>query len=137
MMPDGTINPGEMTSFNHYALGAVANFMHSTIGGIMLLEPGWKRLLISPRPGGTITSATVSHVSPYGTIECSWFIKEQELIVNVVVPPNTCARVVLPGVDVEIGSGKKLFVAKWEADVRWPPKPIYSSMTIPLIDEIA
>ena len=34
MLPDGTINPGEMTSFNHYALGAVADWMHRTVGGL-------------------------------------------------------------------------------------------------------
>ena len=41
MLPDGTINPGEMTSFNHYALGAVADWMHRTIGG---LSPARARL---------------------------------------------------------------------------------------------
>ena len=42
MLPDGTINPGEMTSFNHYALGAVADWMHRTIGGVAPLEPGYQ-----------------------------------------------------------------------------------------------
>ena len=41
MLPDGTINPGEMTSFNHYALGAVADWMHRTIGGIAPVAPGY------------------------------------------------------------------------------------------------
>ena len=54
MLPDGTINPGQMTSFNHYALGAVADWMHRTIGGIAPLEPGYSRVLIAPRPGGGI-----------------------------------------------------------------------------------
>ena len=52
MLPDGSLNPGEMTSFNHYALGAVADWMHRTIGGIAPLEPGYERVLIAPRPGG-------------------------------------------------------------------------------------
>ena len=43
MLPDGSINPGEMTSFNHYALGAVADWMHRCIGGIAPLEPGYSR----------------------------------------------------------------------------------------------
>ena len=43
MLPDGTINPGQMTSFNHYALGAVADWMHRNIGGIAPLEPGYSR----------------------------------------------------------------------------------------------
>ncbi len=41
MLPDGTINPGQMTSFNHYALGAVADWMHRIIGGITPVEPGY------------------------------------------------------------------------------------------------
>ena len=55
MLPDGTINPGEMTSFNHYALGAVADWMHRTIGGLAPLEPGYAKVLVAPRPGGGLT----------------------------------------------------------------------------------
>ena len=51
MLPDGTINPGEMTSFNHYTLGAVADWMHRTIGGLASLEPGYSQIRIAPRPG--------------------------------------------------------------------------------------
>ena len=57
MLPDGTINPGQMTSFNHYALGAVADWMHRTIGGIAPLEPGLREVLVAPQPGGGITWA--------------------------------------------------------------------------------
>lgn len=42
MLPDGKINPREMTSFNHYALGSVATFMHSVIGGLAPVTEGWK-----------------------------------------------------------------------------------------------
>ncbi len=42
MLTDGTINPGQMTSFNHYALGSVADWMHANIGGITPIEAGWK-----------------------------------------------------------------------------------------------
>ena len=54
MLPDGSINPGEMTSFNHYALGAVADWMHRTIGGLTPTEPGYRRMEICPRPGGEL-----------------------------------------------------------------------------------
>jgi alpha-L-rhamnosidase len=47
MLADGTINPGEMTSFNHYALGAVADWMHRVVAGIAPLEPGYRRILFS------------------------------------------------------------------------------------------
>ena len=43
MLPDGSVNPGEMTSFNHYALGAVADWMHRVIGGLAPAAPGYRR----------------------------------------------------------------------------------------------
>ena len=52
MLPDGSVNPGEMTSFNHYALGAVVDFLHRVVGGLESAEPGWRRVRIAPRPGG-------------------------------------------------------------------------------------
>jgi alpha-L-rhamnosidase len=137
MRPDGSINPGEMTSFNHYALGAVASFMHGTIGGISPLEPGWKKILIAPRPGGTLTSAEVRHASPYGLVQCSWYLDGDKIVVEASVPPNTTARVEIGEMTTQVGSGEHKFVVDYQADSRWPPKPIYHSMTIPLIDEIA
>src|SRR5699024_1249001 len=52
MLPDGTVNPGDMTSFNHYALGAVADWMHRVVAGIDPLEPGYRRERFAARPGG-------------------------------------------------------------------------------------
>ena len=72
VLDDGTVNPGEMTSFNHYALGAVADWMHRTIGGIRALAPGYARVRIAPRPGGGLTWARASHVSPHGLIAVAW-----------------------------------------------------------------
>ncbi|KAL4985140.1 bacterial alpha-L-rhamnosidase domain protein [Aspergillus falconensis] len=46
--PDGSINPGEMTSFNHYALGAVGTFLFERVAGLQRLEPGWKRSRFTP-----------------------------------------------------------------------------------------
>ena len=106
MLPDGTINPGEMTSFNHYALGSVADWMHRTIGGIAPLEPGYKRVLVAPQPGGGITWARTSLATARGEIEVSWQSESGELAVDVVVPSDTTALVRLPGTDdAEIGPG--------------------------------
>ena len=54
MLPDGSINPGEMTSFNHYAFGGVADWMQQTIGGLSAYEPGYRVLRFSPAPGGGV-----------------------------------------------------------------------------------
>jgi len=117
MLPDGSINPGEMTSFNHYALGAVADWMHRTIGGLTPTEPGYRRMEIRPRPGGGLTHAQASHVTPYGLAESSWKIENGKFDLNVVVPPNTTVLVTLPnGEEHEVGSGKW----NWNVDYQDP-----------------
>jgi alpha-L-rhamnosidase len=107
MLPDGSINPGEMTSFNHYALGAVADWMHRTIGGLAPLEPGYQRLEIRPRPGGGITHASARHITPYGLAESKWKIENGTFTLDVTVPANGSALVTLPGsaTALEVGSG--------------------------------
>ncbi|GAA3828813.1 glycoside hydrolase family 78 protein [Sphaerisporangium flaviroseum] len=112
MLPDGTINPGEMTSFNHYALGAVADWMHRTIAGLAPAEPGYRRLLVRPRPGGGLTRARAAHVTPYGRAEVSWERDGEQLTLVVVVPPNTTAAVHLPSdpdTAIEAGAGRHVF----------------------------
>lgn len=99
MLPDGTINPGEMTSFNHYAFGAVGNWMHRTIGGISPLEPGYARVLIAPRPGGDLTWATASLETPQGVIAAHWEIVDGEFSLDVSVPDSATAVIRLPGGD--------------------------------------
>ncbi|KXH64607.1 hypothetical protein CSAL01_09495 [Colletotrichum salicis] len=64
MLEDGTINPGEMTSLNHYALGSVANWMHAGIGGLSPLDAGRKRFRVRPQLGGDLRHASVEFLSP-------------------------------------------------------------------------
>lgn len=121
MLSDGSINPGEMTSFNHYALGSVASFMHEYIGGLKSLEPGWKMFQVKPQPGGTVTSAKTSHLTPYGRASVDWKVEGGKLKVDVVVPPNTTAEIVLPGLEETVGSGKRRFEVDYEMPA-FPPK---------------
>jgi len=107
MLQDGSINPGEMTSFNHYALGAVADWMHRTIAGLTPTEPGYRRMEIHPRPGGGLTHAQARHITPYGLAESSWKIENGKFDLNIIIPANTSALVILPtGEQIEVGSGK-------------------------------
>ena len=101
MLPDGSVNPGEMTSFNHYALGAVADWLHRTVAGLAPAEPGYRKILIQPRPGGGIRYASARHMTPYGLAECKWSIESQTIRVSIMVPPNTTASVSLPGKESE------------------------------------
>jgi len=107
MLPDGSINPGEMTSFNHYALGSVATWMHEHIGGLRRTAPGWAGVHIAPRPRGGITAGSASHRSPRGLISVSWQASDEgTLRVEMQIPAGTDAVLDLPGMDPErLGGG--------------------------------
>jgi alpha-L-rhamnosidase len=108
MLPDGTINPGQMTSFNHYALGAVADWMHRMIGGIAPLEAGYAKVLIGPKPGGGIHWARSSLETRNGRISVAWSREDGGPIeLDVAIPEGVTAVVELPGIEAqELGSGQ-------------------------------
>jgi alpha-L-rhamnosidase len=83
-------------SLNHYSKGAVISFLHSSVAGIRVLEPAYRRFRIAPQPGGGIRWARAVHDSPYGRIESSWRIEGEAFRLEVVVPPGTSAEVLLP-----------------------------------------
>jgi alpha-L-rhamnosidase len=99
MLPDGTINPGEMTSFNHYALGAVADFLHRTVAGLAPAEPGYRTILVRPIPGGGLCHAAAEHLTPYGFARVHWHRSAGQLTVDVTVPPNSTAIIEIPGLE--------------------------------------
>lgn len=107
MRPDGTLNPGGMTSFNHYALGAVADWLHRTVAGLAPAAPGYRRILFRPRPGGTLTSASARHDTPYGPAAIAWSLADGTLTVQVTVPPGCEGVVDLPGsTPLTVGPGE-------------------------------
>ncbi len=111
MLPDGTVNPGDMTSFNHYALGAVADWLHCRVAGLAPLDPGYRAVRFRPEPGGDLTWASARHVSPYGEYSIRWERGEAGLVVDVVVPTGGRGVVALPGREEEhVGSGEHRFV---------------------------
>jgi alpha-L-rhamnosidase len=111
MLPDGSINPGEMTSFNHYAYGAVADWLHRTVAGLAAAQPGYRTLRVAPRPGPGITSAAATHETPYGTASVSWTLDGTAFALELTVPANTTAEVSLPddSETIEVGSGRHRF----------------------------
>jgi alpha-L-rhamnosidase len=115
MLPDGTINPGQMTSFNHYALGTVADWIHRTIGGIAPLEPGYGEVLIAPQPGGGLTWATARLETAHGLVEVQWRQTGQDLTVEAAVPAGVDGVLRLPGEpDRELASGRHVItVPRW------------------------
>ncbi len=97
MLPDGTINPGQMTSFNHYALGAVADWMHRVVGGIAPLAPGYSQVLIAPQPGGGLTEAETELETPQGRVAVRWVVSGDQFAVDVDVPEGVEGVLRLPG----------------------------------------
>ena len=97
-----------MTSFNHYGFGSVADWIHQKIDGLAPAEPGWKTTLVAPEPGGNITSANATYLSPYGVVRSTWNVTYARFALEVQIPPNARADVVLPNgknVTVRVGSG--------------------------------
>ena len=103
IMPDGNLQNKTMNSFNHYAYGAIGDWLYRVVAGIDIDEqnPGYKKIIIEPQPGGTLTSAKAYHHSMYGKIESGWEIQNDHLSFNVTIPPNTTAKVVLPNASFE------------------------------------
>jgi alpha-L-rhamnosidase len=97
LLPDGTVNTGTMTSFNHYALGSIGDWMHRVVAGLAPAAPGYREILFRPRPGGSLTSASARHESPYGPVSIEWAVRDGQLDVRVEVPHGTSAVLDLPG----------------------------------------
>ena len=97
MRPDSSFQNPEMNSFNHYAFGAVGDWMYQNIGGIDLdpARPGYQRARIAPRPGAGLTSANATLETGYGTLTSGWRLEEGRFALDVTVPANASAEVIL------------------------------------------
>ncbi|WP_397364569.1 family 78 glycoside hydrolase catalytic domain [Olleya sp. R77988] len=89
-------NPEKMNSLNHYAYGAIGEWMYERIAGIAPLEAGYKTIRIAPVPKQPLTSASASLNTPYGKVSSSWEITNKEFQLEIVIPPNTTAQVIIP-----------------------------------------
>ena len=86
-----------MTSFNHYALGAVADWLHRVVAGLAPAAPGYRRIAFAPKPGGGLTHASAEHETPYGRAAIAWRIDGDILHVEATVPTGAEATIELPG----------------------------------------
>jgi len=114
--PDSTFQTPGMNSFNHYAYGAIGDWMYRVIAGIDTYtdEPGYKHSIIKPHPGGGLTEASATLETYYGTIAGSWKISGKEFIMDIVIPANTTSTVYIPAKnddDISEG-GRKLSQVK-------------------------
>ena len=116
--PDGTIIDG-MNSFNHYAYGAIGEWLYNNVAGLSIdpQNPGYKHIIFDPHPGGGLTNVTAEINSIYGIVKSAWEIKNEQFIYNVSIPANTTATVTLPkskGASIQLNSAplKKEFQTK-------------------------
>jgi alpha-L-rhamnosidase len=90
-----------MNSFAHYSFGAVYQWMVENIGGIHSAAPSYKQILIAPELDDKVSSASIAYRSIRGLIDTDWTVKDGKLLLNVTIPANTTAQVVLPAASAD------------------------------------
>jgi len=98
--PDGSMWSPDMNSFNHYAYGAVGEWLYRTVAGIDADEaaPGFKHIVISPLPGGGLSWVDAAYESVYGEIAVHWRAVKGRVVLSFRIPANTTATLKLPAV---------------------------------------
>ena len=103
--PDGSIHTGEMAtgsggmlSFNHYAYGAVADWLYRSVAGLAPDpgDPGYGTVIVAPVPGGTLTAAAAEIQTPYGPAAVSWRLAGRSLTVDCDIAPGARGRFIMP-----------------------------------------
>jgi alpha-L-rhamnosidase len=107
---DSTFQDPGMNSFNHYAYGAIGDWMYRVSAGIETMGPGYRHIIIQPHPTKKLTFSRASFESSYGTIASGWERKEGKILIKVRIPANTTATIILPAAnqDKVMESGKTL-----------------------------
>ena len=107
---DSTFQDPGMNSFNHYAYGAIGDWMYRVSAGIETMGPGYRHIIIQPHPTNKLTYSKASFESPYGTIASGWERRDGKVKVKVIIPANTIATIILPvaSADKVTESGKQL-----------------------------
>lgn len=140
--PDSTFEPASMNSFNHYAYGAIGDWMYRVVAGLDTDNegPGYKKIKIKPNIGGKFTQVSANLQTYYGKLSSGWKLENGKPVLNIEIPPNTSAIVYVPAANagsvtesgkpissspgiklsgmekgyviVKVGSGKYQFVVK-------------------------
>ncbi|TWJ03243.1 alpha-L-rhamnosidase [Mucilaginibacter frigoritolerans] len=96
--PDGTFETPTMNSYNHYAYGAIGDWMYRVIAGIDTKTdgPGYKQITIKPTIGGKLQFAAADYETNYGKVSSHWKLDNGNLILDVEIPANTTATIYIP-----------------------------------------
>lgn len=90
--PEAGFGPVGMNSFNHYAYGAVGEWIYAVVGGIRPQAPGYRRVLFAPEPGGGILHASTGLETAFGRVACEWRLSGRKLTARLTVPAGVRAR---------------------------------------------
>ena len=142
--PDGTLETPTMNSYNHYAYGAIGDWVYRVAAGLDTYEDGtgYKHIRVMPHIGGGLTNVSAQLQTYYGMASSAWSIADGKLQLKVSIPPNTKANIFIPAgdaatvmegtqklsddkdihilktengyVEVEAGSGNYVFVADYK-----------------------
>ena len=101
--PDSTFEPASMNSFNHYAYGAIGDWMYRVVAGLDTYDdaPGYKHIKIQPHIGGGLTNASASLQTYYGKASSGWKLEGNKIIMDIEIPANTTATVFVPASNKE------------------------------------
>jgi alpha-L-rhamnosidase len=97
---DRGFKPPIMNSFSHYAFGSVDEWLFAAVAGIDTQGPGFRRIVIHPRIGGGLTRVEAQYDAISGRIASAWRIEGDRFDLDVTIPANTRAEVVLPTADL-------------------------------------
>ena len=102
--PDSTFEPASMNSFNHYAYGAIGDWMYRVVAGLDTYEdePGYKHIRIKPHIGGRLTNASASLQTYYGKASSGWKLEGDKTIMEIEIPANTRAIVYVPATGADV-----------------------------------
>ncbi len=114
--PDGSFENADMNSFNHYAYGAIGDWMYRVVAGIDIEGDGvgYKKIRINPHLGGNFSYVSADYKTPYGKVSSYWEIKDSILKLKTEIPPNTTAFIHIPAIFLKdiTESGKPLSLVK-------------------------
>ena len=105
--PDSTFQDIGMNSFNHYAYGAIGDWMYQVMAGIDTYKEfaGYKKIRIMPHPGGGLSYVRADLDTYYGRVSSHWKQEEGKFVLEVTVPLNTTADIYIPGEMARVTEG--------------------------------
>jgi len=108
--PDGTVTK---SSFNHYALGSVGDWIYRNIGGIAVGEPGYRHIVFCPDVHCGLDHAECGLQTAYGEVSCSWKRESDGVSVTMVVPATSTAEFRSDGQSRALGGGEHSLFLRW------------------------